>query len=94
MRPVAKSVKKQVRSTESSHIVKTTIRLSYNAVSLQSQPIDKIGLGDKLLINNRMSYKTCNTEIACNSYYMFLWSFLYRQNILMMKKLRKYWKNL
>ena len=32
MRPIAKSVKRQVRSTESSHIVKTTIRLSHNAV--------------------------------------------------------------
>ena len=32
MQPIAKSVKKQVRSTESSHIVNTTIRLSRNAV--------------------------------------------------------------
>ena len=32
MRPIAKSVKRQVRSTESSHIVSTTIRLSHNAV--------------------------------------------------------------
>ena len=30
--PIAKSVKSQVRSTESSHIVNTTIRLSHNAV--------------------------------------------------------------
>ena len=30
--PIAKSVKRQVRSTESSHIVNTTIRLSHNAV--------------------------------------------------------------
>ena len=32
MRPIAKFVKRQVRSTDSSHIVKTTIRLSHNAV--------------------------------------------------------------
>ena len=32
MQPIAKSVKRQVRSTESSHIVNTTIRLSHNAV--------------------------------------------------------------
>jgi hypothetical protein len=30
--PIAKSVKRQVRSTESSHIVNTTIRLSHKAV--------------------------------------------------------------
>ena len=33
MQPIAKSVR-QVRSTESSHIVNTTIRLSHNAVSV------------------------------------------------------------
>ena len=39
MRPIAKSVKRQVRSKESSHIVNTTIRLSRNAVPrLVSQP--------------------------------------------------------
>ena len=32
MLPIAKSVKSQIRSTESSHIVKTTIILSHNAV--------------------------------------------------------------
>ena len=32
--PIAKSVKSQVRSTESSHIVNTTIRLPHNAVTL------------------------------------------------------------
>ena len=32
MRPIAKSAKRQVRSTESSHIVNTRIRLSRNAV--------------------------------------------------------------
>ena len=35
--PIAKSVKSQVRSTESSHIVNTTIRLSHNAVYCHSQ---------------------------------------------------------
>ena len=33
MRPIAKSAERQVRSTELSHIVNTTIRLSRNAVS-------------------------------------------------------------
>ena len=32
MRPIAKFVKRQVRSTKSSHILKTTIRLYHNAV--------------------------------------------------------------
>ena len=32
MQPIAKSVKRQVRSTESSHIVNTTIGLSHKAV--------------------------------------------------------------
>ena len=32
MQVIAKPVKRQVRSTESSHIVNTTIRLSHNAV--------------------------------------------------------------
>ena len=32
MRPIAKSEKRQVRNTESSHIVNTTIRLPCNAV--------------------------------------------------------------
>ena len=34
MRPIAKSAKGQARSTKSSHIVNTTIRLSLNAVTL------------------------------------------------------------
>ena len=41
MRPIAKSAKRQVRSTKSSHIVNTAIRLSCNAVC----KVGKIGKG-------------------------------------------------
>ena len=39
MRPIAKSAKRQVISTESSHIVNKTIRLYHNAVLPNSPPL-------------------------------------------------------
>ena len=40
MRPIAKSAKRQVKSTESSHIVNTTLRLYHNAVVIQTLDLD------------------------------------------------------
>ena len=46
---IAKSVKKQVRSTESSHIVKTTIRLSHNAVHVYQCIFNRPGVAGAVL---------------------------------------------
>ena len=69
MQAIAKSVKRQVRTTEASHIVKTTIILSQNAVVFQKQVRTNIVVSSqrktkktfvisKIIFKNRLKLKT------------------------------------